>query len=121
LLSLIQEIPEIKRNGEIDIQVTVNKTEATNGSSTDKLSGNRTSYSAVLIGSSSYVLQLESVSTNESIGRNASLKPVYIEIQKNSEGTEGSTSNNPCCAAGAGNICMMYAGYMTHLIRKFSG
>jgi hypothetical protein len=35
--------------------------------------------------------------------------------------TEGSKSNIPCCALarpGARNICMMYAGYMTHIVRE---
>jgi hypothetical protein len=87
-----QEIPEIERNGEIAIKVTVHTTgrrKRTLLSGSRKrtlLSGSRTSFSAVLVDLQSYVLQLETVSTNESLGGNPSLKPVSVQIKKGSEG-----------------------------------
>jgi hypothetical protein len=32
---------------------------------------------------------------------------------------EGSKSNISCCAAGVRNTCMMFAGYVTHIVREF--
>ncbi|XP_064626901.1 uncharacterized protein LOC135487279 isoform X8 [Lineus longissimus] len=83
-----KKIPEIKRNGDITIKVSVVIADTSGVQKrslpvTDQLPADQIMYSYVLKDDKSYVIKLETMST--SLGRNTSLEPTTVQMERDHE------------------------------------
>ncbi|XP_064626882.1 uncharacterized protein LOC135487275 isoform X3 [Lineus longissimus] len=83
-----KKIPEIKRNGDITIKVSVVTTDTAGVQKRslpepDQLPADQIMYSYVLKDDKSYVIKLETMST--SLGRNTSLEPTTVQMERDHE------------------------------------